>query len=1003
MPLKPWYKIEGLTPREDLRHNRPLDASEFAVNLDHVRENRAPIDYQDPQKFFSRTYLTHWLAEFAGQVVRRLSGVKTEANAVYNLATQFGGGKTHALALLYHLAQNGQSAESWSGVRKIIEQADIKTLPTAHVAVFVGTEFDSITGRGGDDGTPLRKTPWGEIAFQLGGEEAFKIVAEHDAQFIEPKGDVIRDFLPKDKPCLILMDEILNYVSTYRSKGYHDRLYNFMQALSETARGEDNIVLIASIPASVMEYTAADEADEQRFKKMLDRVGKAVVMSAEAEASEIIRRRLFEWDERAVTADGKIMLSKDAIATCNEYADWAVENRTLLPSWFPIDNAREAFAATYPFHPTVLSVFERKWAALPRFQRTRGILRLLALWVSHAYKEGFEGNHKDALITLGTAPLDDPIFRSAVFEQMGEGRLDTAVTTDICGKKGSHAIRLDIESTDAIKKARLHRKAATTIFFESNGGVVRAEATLPEIRLAIADSSINIGDVETVLDTLKTDCYYLIVESTKYHFSLSPNLNKILADRLASVQTEGIIDRVQTEIKKAFTSPSGIDISVKHFPTQSSEIPNISKLTLAVLSIDRPMNDPNTLVFTEKLIRESGTSDRTYKSAVIFAIADSENLLRDEARKVLAWENIRDQEWETLNDVQKRQLSESLKKSERDVQEAVWRSYKHVVLLGKDNQIQTVDMGAGSSSSADSSKSITALILNRLKIEDTIQDAIAPRFLERNWSLVYKEWSTKAIRDVFFSSPSFPRLLNGNVIKNTIVKGVKEGSFAYVGKTTDGKYQPFYFQDSPLDLDGVEISEDIYLIKAVDAEQYKKEQEDPPRLTRLAIAPSYVTLSSNQGQTFTVKGFDQRDQDITISNVLWTATGGTIDQQGTLIAGDISGNFTATATVGDIISNVSFAIEKTFTVKDDGKVPPVPPKKEEVPVQPNQLTWSGEVTSQKWMQFYSKVLSKFSANKDLKLTLTVNVVVEGEISEQRLEETKVSLQELGLDSDIQSL
>jgi hypothetical protein len=415
------------------------------------------------------------------------------------------------------------------------------------------------------------------------------------------------------------------------------------------------------------------------------------------------------------------------------------------------------------------------------------------------------------------------------------------------------------------------------------------------------------------------------------------------------------------------------------------------------------MNDPNTLVFTEKLIRESGTSDRTYKSAVIFAIADSENLLRDEARKVLAWENIRDQEWETLNDVQKRQLSESLKKSERDVQEAVWRSYKHVVLLGKDNQIQTVDMGAGSSSSADSSKSITALILNRLKLEDILQDVISPRILANNWSLVYKEWSTKAIRDVFFSSPSFPRLLNGNVIKNTIVKGVKDGSFAYVGKTPNGKYQPFYFQDSPLDLDGVEISEDIYLIKKEDAEQYKKEQEDPPRLTRLAIAPSYVSLKPNQGQTFTVKGFDQRNQDIAIANVQWTATGGTIDQQGTLIAGEISGNFTITTTVGAIVSTFSYEIQKTPIAQDENKLPPEPPKKEKLPSQPTQLTWSGEVTSQKWMQFYSKVLSKFSANKDLKLTLTVNVVVEGEISEQRLEETKVSLQELGLDSDIQSL
>lgn len=1000
MALKPWYKVEGLTPREDLRENRPLDASEFAVNLDHVREHRAPRDYQDPEKFFSRTYLTRWLAEFSGQVVRRLSGIKTEANAVYNLATQFGGGKTHALTLLYHLAQNGEAASSWTGVNKILAQADIKTLPTAAVAVFVGTEFDSITGRGGNDGTPLRKTPWGEIAFQLGGEEAFAIVAEHDAQFIEPKGDVIRAFLPKDKPCLILMDEILNYVSSYRSKGYHDRLYNFMQALSETARGEDNIVLIASIPASVMEYTAADEQDEQRFKKMLDRLGKAVVMSAEAEASEIIRRRLFEWDDGAVTAEGKIMLPKDAIATCHQYADWVVENRSQLPSWFPIDNAYEAFAATYPFHPTVLSVFERKWATLPRFQRTRGILRLLALWVSRAYQEGFQNNNKEALITLGSAPLDDPMFRSAVFEQMGENRLETAVTTDICGKKGSHAIRLDAEAQDEIKKARLHRKAASTIFFESNGGVVQAKATLPEVRLAIADPNLNIGSVEIVLDTLQTDCYYLTVESTKYQFSLSPNLNKILADRRASVQHESISARVQAEIKKVFTRVPGVD--VRHFPEQSGDIPNTPSLTLAILASDRSKDDP----IVEKIIRESGTTDRTYKSAVIFAIADSNNVLRDEARKVLAWEDIREQEWDNLNEVQKRQLEENLKKAQRDAIEAVWRTYKYVVLLGKGNMLRTIDLGLVTSSSADASKSMTAIIINRLKMEDDIQESIAPRFLSRNWSPAFKEWSTKAIRDAFFSSPSFPRLINANAIKETIAKGVREGDFAYVGKAPDGKYQPFYFQENSLGADTVEISDDIYLIKAEDAEQYKKEQADPPRLTTLAISPSYVTLAPGQGQTFTVQGLDQHDRAIEIADVVWTATGSIIDSQGTLVAGELEGNFTVTATVSAIASSINFNVKKLPVIapdepslKDDPEVivilPPPP-----LPTQPDQLTWSGEVAPQKWTQFYTKVLSKFAANKDLKLKLKVEVVVDGEVSEQRLEETRIALQELGLDNNV---
>ncbi|PSB02352.1 ATP-binding protein [Merismopedia glauca] len=992
MPLKPWYKIEGLIPREDLRENRPLDASEFAVNLDHVRENRASSDYQDPEKFFSRTYLTPWLAEFAGQVTRRLSGIKTEANAVYNLATQFGGGKTHALTLLYHLAKNGEAARSWSGVRKILDRAEIKTLPTAAVAVFVGTEFDSLKGRGGDDGTPLRRTPWGEIAFQLGGESAFQIVAEHDAQFIEPKGDAIRAFLPKDKPCLILMDEILNYVSTYRSKGYHDKLYNFIQALSETARGEDNIVLIASIPASVMEYTAADEADEQRFKKMLDRLGKSVVMSAAAEASEIIRRRLFEWDERAVTPEGKIMLPKEATATCNEYADWVVENRTLLPTWFPIDNAREAFAASYPFHPAVISVFERKWAALPRFQRTRGILRLLALWVSRAYVEGFQGAHKDPLVTLGTAPLDDPMFRSAAFEQMGENRLETAVTTDICGKKDSHALRFDAEAAAEIKKARLHRKAAIAIFFESNGGVVRAEATLPEVRLAIADPSINIGNVETVLETLKADCYYLTVESTKYHFSLSPNLNKILADRRASVQPDRISDRVSAEIKKVFTRISGID--VRHFPEQSSDIPNAPVLVLGVLSSERSINEPSTLPLVEKIIRESGTSDRTYKSAVILVLADANHTLRDEARKVLAWEDIRDQEHNNLNEAQRRQLEENLKKAQRDVQEAVWRTYKHIVLLGKDNTLRQIDLGLVTSSSADGSKSMTGMIINRLKMEDEIQETIAPRFLVRNWSPVFKEWSTKAIRDMFFSSPLFPRLIDPNAIKATIKKGIIEGNFAYVGKTTNnGKYEPFYFQEIRPDTSDLEISDDTFLIQAQDAEQYLKDQEDPPVLTKIVIAPTNLTLKPKQGQTFTAKVLDRQDREMAISDISWTATGGSIDNGGTVTAAETAGNYIVTATVGTISNFVSFTVEDLFgdSDKDDEKLLPLP----------KQLTWSGEVTPQKWTQFYTKVLSKFSAHKDLKLKLKVEVMVDGDISDQKVEETKVALQELGLDNNVQ--
>src|SRR5204862_4772422 len=142
--------------------------------------------------------------------------------------TQFGGGKTHSLLLLYHLASNGDAARGWQGVGRLLDLAGVKAVPQAKVAVFVGTEFDPISGRGGDDGTPLRKTPWGEIAYQLGGEEAFAIVAEHERQMIAPAGDVIRKLLPSDKPTLILMDELMNYISRNRKSGLGAQFYDFL-------------------------------------------------------------------------------------------------------------------------------------------------------------------------------------------------------------------------------------------------------------------------------------------------------------------------------------------------------------------------------------------------------------------------------------------------------------------------------------------------------------------------------------------------------------------------------------------------------------------------------------------------------------------------------------------------------------------------------------------------------------------------------------------------------
>ncbi|HEV3383164.1 MAG TPA: DUF499 domain-containing protein, partial [Gemmata sp.] len=775
--LKPWYDVVDL--REDLRENRPLDASEFAVHIDQIRDGRAPKDYTDPQRFFDRTHVTGSLLDLGSQVVRRLSGIQLETSAVFNMATQFGGGKSHSLTALYHLASNGSRADRWKGVERILLKAGIKTVPDAAVAVFMGKEFDSLKGRGGGV-EPLRLTPWGEIAWQIGGAKSFAAIEQHEKEFIEPKGDAIRAMLPKDRPVLILMDEIISYASTYRKKGYGDRLYNFLDCLAETARGEKNVAVVVSIPASDLEYTAEDTADEARFKKMLDRLGKAIMMSADTEIGEIIRRRLFEWD--GMNEDGK--------KTATAYAEWTIEHAAELAG-IDADTIRERFNAAYPFHPSVLSVFERKWQSLSRFQRTRGVLRLLALWVSHNHQDEHRKATREPLITLGLAPLDNPTFRSALFEQLGSDSLEIPVTTDIIGKSDAHAIRLDKEAEEPVKKGQLHRKVATTIFFESNGGMSqgKAEASVPEIRMGVFGPDTNLADLENVLEGLGSTCYYLNWDRNRYRFGLTPNLNQILVSRRGSVQAKAIDERIRQQTQKLFDKHSvegSKQIDRKYNPTRSNDVPNRAVLTLVVFGLDMPAGEKKTNELMETIVRDAGSSGRTFKSALIFVVPDAGQTIREAARNALAWEDIEDDEdtKKRIDSAQVKLLERNLANARRDLDEAIFRTYRHVYLLGRDNKLRAIDLGQITSSSAGS---LVELIIRELERNDEITQGVSPAKLVKAWPPSLTEWSTKAVRDAFYSSPLLSRLLNPDSIKRTITDGVTQGFLGYASKDTNGR------------------------------------------------------------------------------------------------------------------------------------------------------------------------------------------------------------------------
>jgi hypothetical protein len=255
------------------------------------------------------------------------------------------------------------------------------------------------------------------------------------------------------------------------------------------------------------------------------------------------------------------------------------------------------------------------------------------------------------------------------------------------------------------------------------------------------------------------------------------------------------------------------------FPERSNQVPDRPVLTLVVLGPERTLEDElSTRAFINGLVREVGNTGRTFKSGLLFAAAQSTSQLNDDAKRLLAWEEI-NEELPTINidETQRTQLGDNIRKAQRDLRESVWRAYKNVLFLGKDNGLRLLDMGLVHSSAADT---LVQFLLNHLKQADEIQSGISPNFLVRSWSPAFKEWSTRAIRDAFYASPVFPRLLNPEALKETIARGVQGGVIAYVGKGPEGKYQPFHFEKT-IAAEDIEISDETFLITQDTARGYR--------------------------------------------------------------------------------------------------------------------------------------------------------------------------------------
>ena len=361
--MRPWYKV--VTLREEVREGRSFSPDEFAIALEQVLSGTAPRDYSDPAHFFSRTCFTRALTEHSGMVLRRLSGRTENTAPVMTLITQFGGGKTHTLTSLYHLANAGSEARHLPGVTGLLREVGIDDVPAARVGVFVGNAWDP---------TPGGRTPWIDLARQIAGEGGVAALGK-TAETTPPGTEALgRLFAAANAPVLLLFDEVLNFVNRHRSMA--ESFHAFLQNLTVAVTGATSAAAVISLPRSQVEMTPWDQEWQDRITKVVRRVARDLMANDESEIAEVVRRRLFE-------NIGGVQTRR---RVAKVYADWCFERSARLPpEWTTVDTAttgarardflRSRFEACYPFHPATLSVFQRKWRALTQFQQARGALR----------------------------------------------------------------------------------------------------------------------------------------------------------------------------------------------------------------------------------------------------------------------------------------------------------------------------------------------------------------------------------------------------------------------------------------------------------------------------------------------------------------------------------------------------------------------------------------------------------------------------------------------------
>ena len=643
--LKSWREV--ITPHRDVASGRYQQA-EFAADLWQVHLGEGTDEYRDPVEFFRRTYLTESLKAMLVGAVRRLT--HGGGDPVVQLQTNFGGGKTHSMLALYHMFGSGVSPTELPGLDVVMQEAEATKLPTARRVVLVGNKISPGNPSTKADGTVVR-TLWGELAWQLGGPKAFARIQADDENATSP-GDVLRELFNEYAPCLILIDEWVAYARQLHDQsdlpaGGFETQFSFAQVLTESARLAKNCLIVISLPASDTAGGShrgrADDVEVggQRGREALDRLHNVVgrlesswrPASAE-EGFEIVRRRLFE----PMSDPGQF---KDRDVVSRAFADlYRTQHQEFPPECRDADYERRIKAA-YPIHPEIFDRLYSDWSTLVKFQRTRGVLRLMAAVIHSLWEKG----DKNPLILPANIPIDDTRVQFELTRYLSDNWVPV-IEKDVDGPT-SLPLRLDGDVPNLGKFAAC-RRVARTIYMGSAPLVHAANRGVEDRRVKLGcvmpgESPSVFGDA---LRRLAGAATYLYQDGTRYWYSTQPTVTKLAEDRAEQLKHDS--DKVVMELEqrvRADLRKMGDFGRIHPMPHSGQDVPDDMDARLVVLRIEDPYSkEPGNLAeaAAKAILETRGNAPRLYRNALVFLAADKMRLqdLDEAARKFLAWDSI---------------------------------------------------------------------------------------------------------------------------------------------------------------------------------------------------------------------------------------------------------------------------------------------------------------------------------------------------------------------------